>query len=345
MLDLELYEKTLWLQKYKPETLAIILKQLNIAQENIINFIGTTENKAKIKAFINQEIENAFSTFETIIQDDVKEISILAYFATGKILSDYVSDGLAKEFSKLKNPKEQTLKRINQTNISIFGNSLSDEKKRILSGAKNSLNTILTEGVRQGLSTNEMRKQVQNTLAISRNQADAITRTVTLQSLAKSQEEIADFFKDEIIEYYYNGISDTRQTNYCRLRTGITSKNKEDIVKMLYSHFRCRSILGFRTELSQRFEQDSRLVTEWNQKKINARSGGTYTKFTVDKVIKIDKNATPTKIFNTFSKENQIDILGKQRYKLWKENKIPFEKLFDDSQKDLIPLNELKKRL
>ena len=119
-LQLDLAEKTAFLQRYSPEVISVIETQLGIAQGNILAYISTTQNKAKIRAFINAEIESALSTFQTILNDDIKEITELSYVATGAIVANYVEDSLAKSFKGWKNISDKAKSKIQDINRPLF---------------------------------------------------------------------------------------------------------------------------------------------------------------------------------------------------------------------------------
>lgn len=343
-LENELLKKSSWLQRLKPETISVINTQLLIAQKNIIAYISTTENKAKIQAFINQEVTKSLSSFETVFNEDISNITELSYVVTGNLMKNYVSSSLAKDFKGWKSIPDNIESKLLRKDRLLFGNLLSKHKQKLILSTNLGLNEAVNEGFRQNQGIAEISRNIRNRFGITSNDATSLTKTAMFQASNEAQWEAMEFFKDEIIAYYYNGVSDSRQSSYCRLRTGMTSKKREEITRELNGHWLCRSLLGVRTDISEEFEQDKNLV-EWNGRKVNKRDGTTETKFKVDEVKKIDLKSTPKQVFDQFDVKYQRQYLGDYRYNLYKNNKVSFESVHNSAKDALIPIRDLKEML
>lgn len=342
-----LLQKSSWLQRLKPETLAVVEAQLKIAQDNILQFIATTQDKAKIKAFVNSEVTEALSTFETVLNDDIKEISELSYVVVGTVMKDYVSDPLAKSFKGWKSIDSKVKDKLLREDRLLFGNLMSKHKQKMILNANMRLNETINEGFREGVGIQQIARDIKNKFGMSINEAKTLSSTAIFQAINEAQYEAFDFFEDEIELYRYDGVSDSRQSGYCRLRTGMTSRNREDITRQLNSHYRCRSTLGVITSFSRELDKETpnKNLVEWNGKTVNHRDGTKSTKYKVDDVRQIPKNATPKQVFDSFNDKYQKEYLGDYKYNLYKQNKVDFTTLHNHATGQLLNINDLKKKL
>lgn len=342
-----LLQKTAWLQRVKPETYAVIEAQLLIAQKNILEFIATTEDRQKIATFVNKEIVSAFETFETVLNDDIINISELSYVVAGAVMKDYVSNPLAKSFKGWKSIDTKVKDKLLRSDRLLFGNLMSKHKQQMLLNANMRLNSAINDGFKAKVGIQEISRNMRNAFGMSINEAKTLSTTAIFQAINDSQFEAIDFFKDEILLYRYEGVSDSRQSPYCRLRTGKTSKVKEDITRQLNAHYRCRSSLGVVTEMSQEFDKiyKDKQIVEWDSKWVNHRDNTRSRKFKVDNIKTIDKNSTPKQVFDSYSDKYQKEYLGSYRYNVYKSGKVSFEAVHNSAKNALLPIRELKKKL
>lgn len=342
-----LLQKAAWLQRLKPETLTVVETQLLIAQKNILEFIATTENRAKIATFVNQEVKNALETFETVLNDDIAEISDLSYVVAGVVMKDYVSDALSESFKGWKSIDSKVKDKLLSKDRLILGNLMSKHKQNLLLKANMRLNKAINEGFKEKTGIQQIAANIKNSFGMSINEAKTLSTTAIFQAINEAQFEAMDFFEDEILLYRYDGVSDSRQSSYCRLRTGKTSKVKEDITRLLNAHYRCRSTLGVETAMSREFDKmyPKKKLVEWEDKWVNHRDGTRSRKFKVDDVRTINKNSTPKQVFDSFNDEYQKEYLGKYRYNLYKSGKVSFEAVHNSAKDALMPIADLKRKL
>ena len=342
-----LLQKSSWLQRLKPETIVIVEAQLKIAQYNILQFISTTQDKAKIKAFVNKEITSAMETFETVLNDDIKEISELSYVVVGKVMQNYVSDPLAESFKGWKSIDGQVKDKLLKKDRLLFGTLMSKRKQKLILDSNVRLNETINEGFKSGVGIQEMSRQIKHKFGMSINEAKTLSSTAIFQAINEAQYASFDFFKDEIELYRYDGVSDSRQSSWCRLKTGLTSKNKQDIIRYLDHHFRCRSTLGVITEFSRELDKETpnRNLVEWKSKMVNHRDGTHSNKFKVDDVRQIPKDATPKQVFDAFNPKYQKEYLGSYKYDLYKKGKVDFLALHNHATGQLLTIDELKRKL
>ena len=342
-----LLQKIAWLQRVQPETAIVIEAQLKIAQKNILEFIATTTDKQKIKVFVNQEMTKSLGSFETILNSDIKEITELSYVATGAIMANYVSKDLASSFKGWKSIDSTVEAKLLNKDRLLFGNLMSKHKQKMLLNANMRLNDVINEGFKEKIGIAEISRNIRNKLGFTLNEAKTLSTTAIFQSINEAQWASMDYFEDEIEMYIYIGVSDSRQTSYCRLRTNRRSKIREEITRMLNSHWKCRSSLGIRTDLSDEIDKLSpnKNLVEWDEKTVNHRDGTKSTKFKVDEVKQISKNSTPKQVFDSFSDEYQKDYLGNYRYDLYKKGKVDFYTVHNSAQDGLMTIDKLKKKL
>ena len=318
------------------------------AQSEILAFISTTKNQKLINAKIKELLNEAFSTFETILEEDIENITALTYNATGAIMATYVSNDLASSFKKWEKLENKVQSKILDNNRLLFGSTWAEHKQKALLNASMGLKGAIIKGFSDGVGIEQISRDVKTQFGkLNRNNIKSIVRTSMFQAINEAKSESFDFFEKEITEYYYNSVTDSRTTFRCWGLNNKSSKNKSDIIKLLDFHWNCRATLGVRTELSDEFDKldPDRRIVEWNKKTVNHRDNTKSTKFSVDAVKKIPNDASAETAFKVFSDAYQKDFLGEGRYNLWKSGKAKFDDMFSISRSTPIPLNELKKKL
>jgi len=360
-LENDLIKSTLWLERLRPETQIQMEANFKIAQKEIIAFMSTTTNKRLIDAEVKRILKEAFSTFETILEEDVRNITETAYNATGAIMTAYVSNDLANSFKKWEAIETKVQNKIIDKNRLLFGTTWEEHKQKALLDTNIGLRDVISKGFKSNDGIAEISRNINNTFKkMSRNSVKGIVKTSMFQAINEAKSESFANFDDVITEYYYSSVMDSRTTFRCFNLNLTASKNKQDIEKLLNYHWNCRSMLGARTDFSDRLDKDSpdRNLVEWKGRKVTSRkdrnppsannpdgSKATYTKFKVDTVKKIAKDATPEEAFSVFGESYQKDFLGKGRYNLWKSGRAKFDDMFDISRNTPIPLKDLKKKL
>lgn len=371
-LETQLQKSFLWLERFSGDTPQLIKENLDIAQKQILELIATTQSQAKIRSEVNKIMNEAFEPLEESMLEDKDKVQELAYNATQNIMAVWTTT----EAIKLNDASQAVKNRLANPNTLIQGLTLKEHLNSVNMNTTKKIQGQILDGFDKGRGIQDINREIRNTFgAVERNQLNTLTRTMLLESIRDSQNETFDYFEDEIIEYYYDATIDTRTTARCFSLNGTTSKNKEDITNLLNFHFSCRSILGVRTELSKEFDEDQKQnLVQWDSSKVEPRRtknglyrignsksrfatpeeaktwyrskyGAIQTKFSVDKVKKIDIDATPEQAFKAFDKEFQIDYMGRTRYNLWASGKASFSDMVSKTRNTFIPLDQLEKKL
>ena len=340
-LDQQLTKKILFLQRYQPESLVQIEKQLLLAQDEIIKLLATTKNKTVLKAKITELINEAFTTFEgVLINNDIPEITALSYAVVGNIMLDY-STGI-----KFKPTKKTALNKLKDPNIEVMGYKLEDHFNHLNYTTKRSLQGAIVNGFNQGEGIETISNNIRNIVGnVSRHQARTIARTTILNKIDEAQNEVFKEFEDVIIEYRYSATIDGRTSKVCTYMANRVYKKKEDAPYQPKNHWNCRSLWIPETEISKKLREENTIITQWDSKTVNHRDGTTSTKFKVDKTIKVPNGITGPKMFEYFDESYKKQYLGVTRYKLYKDGKATLTQMIDLSKNAFIPLNELKTKL
>lgn len=342
-LEQQLQKSFLWLERLNPDSQEVIKLQLAKVQKEIIALVSETKNKAVIQREINKLLNQAFSTFETVFVQDIENITELSWNATQNIMASWTTI----EAVKFKDTSKAIKEKLLNPNVTVQGLTLQEHFRKLNFDNSLKLKSQLVKGFESGASIQQISSEIRNTIGgMYRNQINSLIRTSLLESIRNSQNETFEYFEDEIIEYYYDSVLDTRTTPRCFNLNGTSSKNKQDIVKLLNYHYQCRSLLGVRTKLSKEFDEgQTQNLVEWEGKKVNHRDGTKSTKFKVDDVKKVPLNATPEQAFKKFSPEFQKQYMGKTRYDLWKSGKVSFDEMIRNSRNSFIPVKDLKAKL
>lgn len=338
-LETRLIRQTLWLQRYSPDSLSEIETKLKLASTEIIALIANTRNKATIKKQVKELLEEAFSTFETVlINDDIPKITELAYTVTGALMVDYAT----KEF---KDPRKATLAKLSDPNIEIMGFPIKDETKNLANTTIRKSQSAIINGFNQGYGIDEISRNITAITAnVSRNQAKTLARTVILQKIEESQLEAFDYFKDDIIGWKYSSVIDGRTSARCLYMHNKRYQNKSDAPYQPKNHWNCRS-LWIPIPKDERFRPENEKIVQWDSKKVNHRDNTSSTKFTVDKVKTVKAGQSGLELFKKFDKTYQRKYLGDTRYRLYSEGKATLNEMIDISKNKLVNIDTLMSRL
>ena len=344
-LEEQLLKSSLWLERYSSATQAEINTKLLLAQKKIIELISETKNKRIIASEINAIMNDAFSTFETIIADDLENISELAYNSTNAIIATWVSAELAKGAKPFKDITKSTRDKLLNPNTLIQGHTLEDHLKHLETTTARKMRGIILDGFDKGVGIEQINRDIRNTIGIvDRNQSKTLIRSSILEQLNRAKEESFDYFSDEIINYEYSAKIDGRTSKYCLVADGYVTDNLKTAKYKPQSHYQCRSLWIPRTDISKEFDEEN-IIVQWDDKTVNHRDGTTSTKFKVDKVKKIPANANGVNAFEYFDESYKKQYLGKTRYQLYKDGKATLKEMIDVSRNKYIPLDDLKRKL
>jgi len=344
-LEQQLNKAFLWLERMNGVTPELINNNLTKAQTKILALAGKTTNARELNIAINKIMTEAFAPIEGSMLFDKEVIGELAWNSTGVIMSGWVAKSAADKFKKFDDVTKATKAKILNPKTLYQGHTLDNHLKHLRTTTVRKIQGQLAVAVEGGQGIQQITRDLRNTFgALERNELNALTRTVLLESIRDSQDANFDVFADEIEEYYYNATLDTRTTPRCWELNGTTSKKKEDITKLLNFHWNCRSILGVRTDLSKEFEAQQNVV-QFDGKTVNHRDGTKSTKFSVDKVKKVSPNASPDTAFRALDKEFQIAYMGRTRYELWQSGKASFTEMTRATRNTFLPVSVIKKNL
>jgi len=348
-LETELIKAMLYLERYEPMAYLAIEKNLEVAQKKILELIASTTNQKTIRAELKKIMNDVFVGFNDEIMEDIAEVSELSYNKFGAIVAGgFVTDTLAKEFKKFKSIDKSVKENLLNPNRLILGNNIDDLKNQMILGANQKLRATILQGFNDKVGIDKINKDVKLILGnLSQHQARTVTRTVLLNAIEDAKNASFEFFKDEIDYWVYSSVLDTRTSIYCRAAHGYKTKDKETAKYKVKSHYNCRSMWKIENEMTREFDKmyPDRNMVEWDTRKVNHRDGTTSTKFKVGEVKQISKNASGYDAFNALDDEYKLDLLGKERYKLYKSGKATFREMADVARNRFIPLDELKRKL
>ncbi len=345
-LETQLLQAQSYIDRFKPSSLEVLDKNLAKAQKEIIELVSTTQNKAKIRAEINQIMEKAFYGMPDEVHKDIVEISEVAFNSTTAIMSAFVTADLASGAKTFKNIDKSIKKKLLNDKRLIQGFTLEEHLSHLKKSNARKMRGIIFKGQDDGVGIETIAREVRNTIqGINRNTAKTLIRTSLLEASAEANLESMDYFESEVIGWEYSSVIDSRTSKVCLLQNGKRHRYKKDFKIKPKNHYNCRSMFQPYTDISEEFQEKQRNLVEWNKKKVNHRDGTTSTKFTVDKVKRIDRKSTPKQIFDTFGEDYKKDYMGAGRYKLYKSGKATWQDMIKATQDDFIPLRELKQKL
>jgi len=345
-LETQLDKAFMYLQRYHPKALTTIEDKLIVAQNNIIDYIYTTTNKRKIRAFIKKELSTALELYSTYLLEDIEQISGLSWDKIGTIMSGFVSLETANQFKKWKDINDDVRNKLVNPNNLLFGHNIDDLKNNMILSANNKLRGAILNGFDSNKGISNIVRDIKEQVGIlNRNQLKTVVRSSILNAINQSKNELfEDVFKDEILYYEFSAKIDTRTSGICmnNHKKKIYDIKKSNIIPPL--HYNCRSTIIPITKFSKDMDSDQR-VTQWNEKLVHHRDGTNSTKFTVNKSIRIPKDANGYEAFEYFDEKFKKQYLGASRYQLYKSGKATLKEMLDISHNKMIPLKELKKKL
>lgn len=342
-LEQQLNKSFLFLERLQPSTQIEIKQKLDIAQKQILTLISKTDNMAKINKELQKIFNEAFSTFETVLATDIEDVSTLAYNATQNIMTQWTSIAAIK----LVDANKSIQNRLTSPNNLVQGHKMSNHLRHLSTTNQRKVQGIIAQGFKDGVGIQQINRDIRNSIGnLQRNQLDSLTRTTLLESIRDSQNEVFNYFDKEIIEWYYNSTMDVSTTPRCWSLNLTSSKNKEDITKLLNFHYSCRSILGVRTSLSDEFDKNrEQNVVQKDGRIVSHRDGTKSTVFKVSGVKKVSAKASPETAFRAFDEKYQRAYMGRTRFELWRSGKASFSDMTRATRSTFIPLKELKKKL
>ena len=348
-LETRVIKAMLFLERYEPMAYLALEKNLELAQNKILELISSTTNQKVIRAELKKIMNDAFINFAPEIIDDIETVSELSYNKFGSIVAGgFVTDTLSKEFKKFKSVDKAVKDKLLSPNRLILGNNIDDLKNQMILGANQKLRSSILQGFNDKVGIDKINQDVKMILGnLTQNQAKTVTRTILLNAIEEAKNASFESFEDEIDYWVYSAVLDTRTSIYCRAAHGYKTKDKTTAKYKVKSHWNCRSLWTIENEMTREFDKmyPNKQIVEWDGKTVNHRDGTKSTKFKVGKIKDIPKTATGYDAFNALDDEYKLDLLGKTRYKLYKDGKATFREMADVARNRFIPLDELRRKL
>ena len=365
-LEEKLIQSATWLDRYNPTVQDEVNTKLALAQKKIIELISNTTNKATIKIEVNKIMQEAFSTFDTIlIEDDIPSIQAVSWNATNAIMATYTAD----KGIKYVNAKKSITDKLKSPSNLVRGFTLEEHFKYLSTTTATTIRGHINTGFDEGLGIREINRNIRNDIGkVALANVNTIVRTSIMEATEATRTELYEnYFKDAVVGYKYSAAMDSRTSKVCFTNNGIKHKKIKDFKVLPKNHYSCRSLLIPLTEFN---EDEADILTQWDDSKIEPRLaknekyrignskaifdtkeeaiewyGFRETKFKINKVKKIPANASPETYFKAFDKDYRIKYMGKARYELYESGQISFDKAMKLSRGNLIPLDKLKDNL
>tara|TARA_R110000823_G_scaffold203197_1_gene334046 strand:+ start:13622 stop:15397 length:1776 start_codon:yes stop_codon:yes gene_type:complete len=242
--------------------------------------------------------------------------------------AEFSSDAFTKATGTSFNlPSPNQLRSAYGTNVMYLNpNSYSRTFEELMSSwsrqSVNQFNQILRDGFALGQTSKQMVNQVRQHVSLKGNQIETLIRTGTNHLATVARSETMDENKDLLEGYEWVATLDSRTTFICMSRDGIIYPISNNIIKSPKppAHYGCRSTIV--PEVKKRFD----LLADEEESRPSIGSSGV-------KVIKGKVNYEQW--LRRQSKAFQIEVLGKQRQKLFSEQKLPLSRFVDNSGKTL----------
>lgn len=342
-LEEKLIISSTWLDRYSPSVQDEINTKLIIAQEQIIALVNSTTNKKVIRTELNKIMQEAFSTFDTVLlNDDIPEIQEIAWNATNAIMATYT----ANEGIKYANAKDSIKNALKSPNNLVMGHTINDHFKHLESTTVRKLRGEIYNGFDNGLGIQEINRNIRNTIGnLNRNQINAVVRTSIFEATENTRNSLYEnYFDDVIVGYTYSTTIDNRRSDYCTTAHGYFTKSLKTAKYRPKSHYMCRSLWLPETKETLK-DKESQLLTGFDEKTVNHRDGTTSTKFKIGNTKKIPSNVKGIDTLKYFDDKYLRDYLGKTRYNLYKSGDASLKDMFNISKGKLIPVEQLKNNL
>jgi hypothetical protein len=344
----ELVAKSLFLDRYKPSTLDEIETKLLLAQKQILELISSTTNKKVIKTEINKIFEESFSTFDTVLNDDISQIQELAWNSTQQILSSWV---VADKVTKFKDIADATAKRLASKNNLIQGFTLDEHLASLKATQKNKIRGLIYSGFDSNIGIDEINRNIKNSIGgLNRNTMRTLVRTSIFEATELARNEAMEDLISDLDEplWEYTSVFDSRRTLYCTNAQGYQIKDRSKAKYNPKSHYNCRSLWVITTKQSRAFDKKyppKRNFVQWKGKKVNHRDGTTSTKFKIAKVKKVSADITPQQFFDNFDEKYKINYMGDKRYELYKSGNLKFKDMLNTTKDKFLTIEQLNKKL
>jgi SPP1 gp7 family putative phage head morphogenesis protein len=236
----------------------------------------------------------------------------------------------------------QTVRQL--ANKPIGGRVLKTWIDRHFRGLKTQLREELAQSILQTETLDQARRRLQNAFGLSRHGATTLAHTALLSAAHEARQEVYRQNKELIVKFRYLSTLDRRTCPRCFPYDGREAESIEGLPPVP-QHARCRCIIIPVTSLARPTTRPAVLETE--SRTIRHRDGSTSTKHRPVKVEQVPSSLTYSQWFSRQRADWQRDVLGGERYRLWKSGKLALDDFTSGplDARRIIPLEELHRRL
>jgi len=182
---------------------------------------------------------------------------------------------------------------------------------------------------------------LQNGFDLGRRSATVLARTSLLETAKVARDEVYREYADLIVEYQYVATLDSRTCLICGPDDLKKARRRQDLPQPL-RHPNCRCCIVPLTEYSREVYRPA-IVNE-EPYRVHHRDGSTSTKW-VDKESKqLSGNTRYERFFNSQPKEWKERVLGKERYRLYRDNRLTLDELRTANRSSILTVEELMKK-
>ena len=251
---------------------------------------------------------------------------------------DYEAEFSADAFTKATGtsfdlPSPNQLKSAYTTNVmslkpNTAARSFGELMRNWASQSRVQFDQILRDGFALGQTSQQMVSQVREHVSLKSNQVETLIRTGTNHLATVARNETMQENEDILDGYEWVATLDSRTTFICMSRDGIIypiSNNPEKSPKPP-AHYGCRSTIV--PQVKKEFD----LLADEEESRPSVGSSGV-------KVIK--GNVNYEQWLRRQSKEFQIEVLGRERQKLFADQKLPLSRFVDNDGR-VLSLQELR---
>jgi len=311
--------------------------------------------RARLNAMLAETvtlIQSQYTDFNSWLQADQKAVAEVAYNTSAATYAGALATGTAT-FSKL---PESAVKRILDPNRFILGETLKDMEARLSNNQLSYFREIIAKGVLNGENTASISRRLLARGDLLRQYADTVTKTAIKSALQESYNETANQF-DSVIDYAYSdGVLDKRTSNSCKLYTGKSWRRKKDeslsdfkarIPEKQPRHPNCRSSLIYQSLEQHEFMKnvDKPSVVSSDERIVKHRDGSTSKVYSNKKVKFVKADTTYSEFFDMQSDKFQIEVLGKNRFELFKQGRLSIKSIIDIRTKDYKSIERIKEMI
>ncbi len=226
----------------------------------------------------------------------------------------------------------------------LGGHKLGTWIKQNIGHLEKDLRRELGTAAARGESAQQATQRLRDAFGLSRKGATVIARTALINAANEAREEVYKRFEKSITGYVYLATLDSRTCPVCMPWDGLTTE-KRDRLPPLPQHPQCRCVVSATT----RFDDPSTLrrpsVIKVEKKVTRHRDGSTSTTFKPVEVRRVPATTTYREFFESQPEKWQREVLGKTRFRMWKEGQITLDDLSSTKDARVLTIKELKAKI